>query len=104
MIELPESIMEVPALGNLVIIVGVCALASYSLTWLLRGVFPATKKWHWKLRLAAVVSGTLVGLMVAGYPWGVATGLASGGLTTSVVAFVKSKLKKRPAATGSDEA
>jgi len=94
MFELPESIMEVPALGSIVIIVCVCALASYSLTWLLRGLVPFAKQWHWKLRLAAVLSGTLVGLMVAGYPWGIATGLASGGLTTSVVAFVKNRLKK----------
>ena len=88
----------VPSWDELLISITACALAAYTVTWLARAVIPSSVRFRCSLlRLIAVLVGVCAGVMVMGSTWGAVIGLGSGGLTTTVVAFLKARLKAKQA-------
>ena len=84
---------------KLAILLALCALASSSITQVVRAwakpKMPNASSRKTTLRAVAVVVGALFGWMLESWPIGIVIGVASGSLTTTVVAAVKERIKGR---------
>ena len=82
---------------RLAILLAICALASSSITQVARAlVKPRVKEQSTRravLRGVSVLVGAVFGWMIEGWPLGIVIGVASGSLTTTVVAAVKERIK-----------
>tara|TARA_R110000824_G_scaffold103575_3_gene246057 strand:+ start:446 stop:853 length:408 start_codon:yes stop_codon:yes gene_type:complete len=95
-VEAPvKPLSDIPDLQGIVVIGAMGALSAYATTWFMRGVCNVNGgAWHWKLRLTALLSGSLAGFLLGGWPWGAIVGLGGGALTTVIVAAIKKRIKK----------
>lgn len=84
---------------KLAILLALCALASSSITQVVRAwakpKMPNASSRKAVLRAVSVAVGALFGWMLESWPIGIVIGVASGSLTTTVVAAVKERIKGR---------
>ncbi|MGB0684811.1 MAG: hypothetical protein ACPGQD_01275 [Planctomycetota bacterium] len=83
------------------IVVGIVAsLAAGAGAWVVRGAIdarvpsPKAQRWHWLIRLVAVLIGAVAGVTMEGWPQGFWVGFGAGSITTTGV-WVQRMIQRR---------